>query len=300
MEPVRLNKFLAQHGVASRRGADALIARGKVTVDGAIVTELGVRVDPENQRVEVDGVVLEPEGERPRYYLLNKPAGVVCTNDPKENRKRAIDLIGDRKKGRIYTVGRLDAESEGLVILTNDGELANRLAHPRFGVKKTYWVHVKGRVAEEDLERMRAGVRLAEGWAKFERVRVLKRTEERTILLITLGEGKNREVRRLLAALALPVRTLRRVAIGPLVDRRLKVGAWRPLLRAEVEALRGGREQEGETDEVVPVRRKRRGARAHGSARGGRRGDRRNSRDERADSVHGRRRKTLARTRRSR
>ena len=236
-EGIRLNKFLAQHGVASRRGADALIAGGKVTVDGAIVTELGVRIDPARAKVEVDGVVLGHEGEQPRYYLVNKPAGVVCTNDPKENRPRAIDLVTDKSKGRIYTVGRLDVDTEGLVILTNDGEFANRLTHPRFGVKKTYWVHVKGRVGEEALEKMRAGVRLSDGWSKFERVRVLKRTEERTILLVTLGEGKNREVRRVLASLELPVRGLRRVAIGELADRRLKMGRWRPLLRSEVEEL---------------------------------------------------------------
>jgi 23S rRNA pseudouridine2605 synthase len=234
---VRLNKFLAQNGVASRRGADQLIERGHVKVDGIVVTELGRRVDPTEHKVEVNGVVLRPAGEQLAYYLLNKPTGVVCTNDVREARPRAIDLITDKKKGRIFTVGRLDEDTEGLVILTNDGEFANRITHPRYGVKKTYWVDVRGRVDDEALEEMRRGVRLAEGWGKFEHVKVLKRQGERSILLVQLSEGKNREVRRVFAALRLPVRTLRRVEIGPLHDRKLKTGQWRHLTRGEVGEL---------------------------------------------------------------
>jgi 23S rRNA pseudouridine2605 synthase len=246
---IRLNKFLAQNGIASRRGADELIASGHVTVDGKLVTELGRRVDPARERVEVDGVVLRAGGDRPAYYLLNKPSGVVCTNDPREARPRAVDLITDKHKGRIYTVGRLDGDTEGLVILTNDGEFANRISHPRYGVKKTYWVDVRGRVLDEAIEAMRRGVRLSDGWAAFERVQVLRRGPSRSILLVTLSEGKNREVRRVLAALDLPVRTLRRIEIGPLTDRRLKTGHWRRLTRAEVgmllEATRPGARAEG-------------------------------------------------------
>jgi 23S rRNA pseudouridine2605 synthase len=234
---VRLNKVLAQNGIASRRGADQLIERGHVKVDGIVVTELGRRVDPTEHKVEVNGVVLRPAGERLAYYLLNKPTGIVCTNDVREARPRAIDLITDKKKGRIFTVGRLDEDTEGLVILTNDGEFANRISHPRYGVKKTYWVDVRGRVDDEALEEMRRGVRLAEGWGKFEHVRVLKRQGERSILLVQLSEGKNREVRRVFAALRLPVRTLRRVEIGPLQDRKLKTGQWRHLTRGEVGEL---------------------------------------------------------------
>jgi len=234
---VRLNKYLAQNGIASRRGADELIARGQVMVDGRVVTELGTRIEPGAVRVEVGGVVLQSKGEQPRYYLLNKPKGVVCTNDPREARPRAIDLVTDKKKGRIYTVGRLDEDTEGLVILTNDGEFANRISHPRYGVKKTYWVDVRGRVTDEQVARMQQGVRLSEGWGGFERVEVQKRLAERSILRVTLSEGKNREVRRVLAALDLPVRTLRRISIGPLQDRRLKTGAWRTLTKAEVGGL---------------------------------------------------------------
>jgi 23S rRNA pseudouridine2605 synthase len=173
----------------------------------------------------------------------------VCTTDRREARPRAVDLITDRQRGRIFTVGRLDEDTEGLLILTNDGEFANRISHPRYGVEKTYWVDVRGRVDAEALEKMQHGVRLAEGWARFEHVHVQKRHEERSILLVTLGEGLNREVRRVLAHLGLPVRTLRRVAIGPLRDRRLKLGHWRPLTRSEVggllEATRTARARRG-------------------------------------------------------
>lgn len=236
-EGIRLNKFLAQNGVASRRGADELIAKGKVMVDGKVVTELGTRIHPETSRVEVDGEVLRAEGETPRYYLLNKPTGVVCTNDPRESRPRAIDLVNDRKRGRIFTVGRLDEDTEGLVILTNDGEFAQRVSHPRYGIRKSYRVDVRGLVDDGQLDGMRAGVRLSDGWAGFERVRVIKRSTERSILLVELGEGKNREVRRVLAALGLPVRSLRRVSIGALSDRKLKTGQWRFLTKAEVGML---------------------------------------------------------------
>jgi len=262
---IRLNKFLAQNGIASRRKADELIAKGHVFVDGVAVTELGRRVDPTLHKVEVDGVVLRPTGERLAYYLLNKPTGVVCTNDVREARPRAIDLITDKRKGRIFTVGRLDEDTEGLVILTNDGEFANRISHPRFGVKKTYWVDVRGRVSDEALDNMRRGVRLSEGWGSFERVQVVKRHGERSILLVTLSEGKNREVRRVFAALDLPVRTLRRVQIGELQDRRLKTGKWRALTRAEVGALLNETAAGAAQSAAHP--RKRRYAKSSGSTR---------------------------------
>ena len=255
-EGIRLNKFLAQNGLASRRRADELIATGHVTIDGKMVTELGRRVDPAREKVEVDGVVLKATGERLAYYLLNKPKGVVCTNDPREPRPRAVDLVTDKRKGRIYTVGRLDEDTEGLVILTNDGEFANRISHPRYGLKKTYRVDVRGRVDDEAIDRMRQGVRLSDGWGAFEHVKVLKRSGERSILLVTLSEGKNREVRRVLAAVDLPVRNLRRVEIGPLEDRRLKVGQWRVLTRSEVgellEATKPGAAAKGEPGAARP------------------------------------------------
>jgi 23S rRNA pseudouridine2605 synthase len=234
---VRLNKYLADRGVASRRKCDELIAGGKVLVDGEPVTELGSKVDPEVNVVEVDGRVFKPGTSRHRYYLLNKPKGVVCTNDRREAKKRAIDLITDPDAGRIYTVGRLDEESTGLILLTNDGDFTNLIAHPRHEVPKTYLVKVRGRIETEPLEKLRKGVHLAEGRTGPIKVRVLKRTSHFSSLSVTLAEGKNREVRRVFARVGFNVIGLRRTRIGNLSDRRLKEGQWRPLRRREVDDL---------------------------------------------------------------
>lgn len=250
---MRLNKFLAERGVASRRKCDELIAEGQVTVDGEVVTELGVRIDPSKARVEIGGVVLRPEGRR-RYYLLNKPKGVVCTNERREARPRAIDLITDPDKGRIYTVGRLDEESEGLILLTSDGDFALRLAHPRYGVTKSYLVKLRGRVEGDALERVQRGVHLAEGRTGPARLKVIKRSSQFTLLEVTIAEGKNREVRRIFAQVGTKVASLKRIRIGSLSDRRLKPGQWRPLLRAEVAQLLE-RTEEGTTSEPEAPRR---------------------------------------------
>ena len=234
---VRLNKYLADHGVASRRGCDQLISEGKVTVDGMPVTELGSKVDPQRQSVEVDGVILRPEGAARRYYLLNKPSGVLCTSDRRETRPRAIDLITDRHKGRIYTVGRLDEESSGLILLTNDGEFAQHVAHPRYGVPKTYRVKVHGRIPDEILKKVREGVHLAEGKTVGARILVGRRTAKTSVLTVTLREGKNREVRRVFAQVGYKVLSLERTHVGPLSTRGLSSGKWRRLSREEVESL---------------------------------------------------------------
>lgn len=234
---VRLNKYLADHGVASRRKCDELIGKGKVSIDDQIVTELGLKIDPVRQRIEIDGVVLRPERARLRYYLLHKPRGVVCTNERREARMRAIDLITDPDKGRIYTVGRLDEDSQGLILLTNDGEFANRVAHPRYGVSKTYSVKLRGRVEADAIDKVRKGVRLSEGRTAPAFVKVLKRTNEWSLVTVTLNEGKNREVRRVFAAVGYNVLQLRRTHIAALSDRSLKEGQWRPLLREEVREL---------------------------------------------------------------
>ncbi len=236
---VRLNKLLAERGIASRRKCDELIAAGKVSVDGDIVTELGTKVDPELQRVEVGGSVLEPH-QRRRYYLLNKPRGVVCTNEPREARLRAIDLVTDPQAGRIFCVGRLDEDSEGLILMTNDGEFAQRVAHPRYGVLKTYRAKIRGRIEGEALENVRKGVHLAEGRTEGAFLRVTKRSSQFTIIEVTIGEGKNREIRRIFAHVGFKVLRLKRIAIGPIQDPRLKDGQWRPLLRFEIEALQAG------------------------------------------------------------
>jgi 23S rRNA pseudouridine2605 synthase len=251
---IRLNKYLADHGIASRRKCDELIAAGKVSVDDETVTELGLKIDPQHHKVEIDGVVLRADKMRPRYYLLNKPKGVVCTNERREARMRAIDLILDPDKGRIYTVGRLDEDSQGLILLTSDGEFANRIAHPRYGVTKTYLVKVRGRVEPEPIQKIREGVRLSEGRTGRSFVKVLKRTSEFSLITITLNEGKNREVRRVFAHVGFNVLQLRRTHIGTLSDRSLKDGRWRPLLRAEVEELLAQSDPEAKSAPAIDKR----------------------------------------------
>ena len=260
-ELVRLNKFLADCGVASRRKCDELIERGMVSVDGRVVGELGVKIDPEAQRVEVRGEVLDADVVRPRYYLLNKPTGVICTNDVREARTRAIDLIDDRRKGRIYTVGRLDEDTTGIVLLTNDGEFANRVMHPRYGVAKTYRVRLRGRIDDAALLEAREGVRLSEGRTTGMRAVVVDRNDRSSELRVSLREGMNREVRRVFAKLGYKVQSLHRERIGELSDRGLKLGQWRPLVRSEVEGLlhpapvRGERERKRGRREHAEVRR---------------------------------------------
>lgn len=233
---VRLNKFLADRGVASRRKCDELIAAGKVMVDDRPIDQLGTRIDPARQKVEVDGWVLEPAVQH-RYYLLHKPKGVICTNEEREARPRAIDLITDPRKGRIYTVGRLDEESEGLLILTNDGAFAQRVSHPRHGVPKTYRVQVRGAVERDKIDRIRRGVHLAEGRTGRVRVHVQRSTPAKSTLNVTLYEGKNREVRRIFARFGYVVTSLVRTRIGQLGDPKLRRGEWRTLTGREVREL---------------------------------------------------------------
>jgi 23S rRNA pseudouridine2605 synthase len=239
---VRLNKFLASQGVASRRKCDELISAGRVSVDGKAVRELGVRVDPALQEIEVDGQVFKARGARLRYYLLNKPKGVVCTNEERESRPRAVDLITDPRKGRIFTVGRLDEESEGLILITNDGEFAQRVMHPRYGVEKTYEVEVFGRIEDGALASVRAGVHLSEGRTAGARVLVKDRRNDASRLTVSIREGMNREIRRAFARVGHKVLHLRRVRIGPISDRGLKPGRWRELAAEEVRSLLGGGE----------------------------------------------------------
>ncbi len=234
---MRLNKYLADHGVASRRGCDELIQSGKVLVDGVPVTQLGTRIDPRSQVVEVGGVHLRPEKLARRYYLLYKPEGVVCTSEARETRPRAVDLITDPAPGRIYTVGRLDESSKGLILLTNDGDFAQRVAHPRFGVAKTYLVKLFGRISDEAIQKVREGVHLAEGRTSGARILVLRRTRTYSTLAVTIREGMNRELRRSFARVGSKVVDLTRNRIGPLGTHGLKPGRWRALTAAEVEAL---------------------------------------------------------------
>jgi len=231
----RLQKFLAAAGVGSRRQCETLISEGRVEVDGRVVTQLGSKVDPQRQQVRVDGEVVERR--RPVYLMLHKPPGVVSTNWDPEGRARTIDLIPP-EAGRLFGVGRLDKSSEGLMLLTNDGPLAQRLTHPRHGVPKTYSVEVAGQPEVSVLKELKQGVHLAEGVARVHDVRVRSRRKQSTLLEIVLDEGRNREIRRLLARVGHKVLRLVRIAIGPLRLGELPLGAYRPLERREVEKLR--------------------------------------------------------------
>lgn len=228
-----MQKVLAAAGLGSRRDCEELIVSGRVEVDGEIVTELGSKVDPSRQEIRVDGVALP----RPRrvHYMLNKPEGVLCTNDDPSGRVLAVDLV--RSNERLFTVGRLDASSEGLILITNDGELANQLTHPRYGVEKRYLVRVVGSPNPVVLDKLRRGVRLAEGIARVSDIRVRKRTSKFTDMEMVLQEGRNREIRRILARVGHKVVRLKRIAIGPLKLGELPVGASRVLTRDEVRKL---------------------------------------------------------------
>jgi len=232
---VRLNHFLAMSGVASRRGADELIVGGRVEVNGELVTELGFRVDAQHDDVRFDGRRLQPE--KPVYVLFNKPKGVVCTNAKHEQKKRVIDFL-PTVKGRLFTVGRLDLDSEGLIILTNDGEFALEMTHPRYGVQKLYAVMVRGRVEPEDLKKVRGGVWLAEGPTSGFDIKIERTTRDRTYLKVSMREGKNREIRRVFAKLGYPVINLKRIRIGALNLHGLGDAEWRFLQKHEVDELR--------------------------------------------------------------
>jgi 23S rRNA pseudouridine2605 synthase len=232
--PQRLQKVLASAGLGSRRQCEELITTGRVEVDRKIVTELGVRVDPSQHEIRVDGQMLP----RPKlhYYAVHKPPGILSTNRDPSGRPRVIDLLPESHL-RLFAVGRLDLNSEGLILVTNDGELANRLTHPRYGVCKTYRVQVAGRPDNGVLLKLRRGVHLAEGKARVENVRIQSHHKESTILEMVLREGQNREIRRILARLGHKVLRLIRTAVGPIRLGDLPSGASRSLSREEVAAL---------------------------------------------------------------
>jgi 23S rRNA pseudouridine2605 synthase len=231
----RLQKVLAAAGIASRRECEQIILDGRVRVNGKTVLSLPALVDPARDAILVDGRPLKREEKV--YFLLHKPKGVHCTNYDPAGRPRAVDLmVGVRH--RVFPVGRLDADSTGLLLMTNDGELAERLAHPRYGVPKTYRAHVNGAVTADDLARLHKGVWLAEGKTHVSDAKIIHRGRDRSVIEITLQEGRNREVRRVLARLGHNVRKLMRIRIGPLSLRGLPPGGFRPLTREELKELR--------------------------------------------------------------
>lgn len=219
----------------SRRNCEEFIRNGRVTVDGQVVTDPAVSVDPERQDVRLDGERLRMP--RFRYYLLNKPRGVLCTNSDPQGRPRAIDLVPAQGR-RLFTVGRLDETTEGLLLITNDGDLAERLAHPRFEVVRRYRCQVAGVPDDATLQQLREGMYFSDGFFRFRGVRVLKRKGRSVILELELREGKNREIRRLLAKVGHKVITLERIAFGPLRLGYLSPGRFRELRPAEIQELR--------------------------------------------------------------
>jgi 23S rRNA pseudouridine2605 synthase len=230
----RLNKYLAHAGLGSRRHCEELIRAGRVSIDGRTVNDLATRVGPE-QDVTVDG---EPvRTEKFVYWLVNKPRGFLCTNHDPSGRPLAIDLVPQIAQ-RVYTVGRLDEDSEGLLLLTNDGDLAHRLMHPRFGVEKSYLVLVAGTPAPEDLKKLLDGVYLSEGHVKARHVKRLRKQGNSTWMRIVLAEGKNREIRRMLAKLDHKVLRLKRVAIGPVDIGSLQPRKSRQLTSGELRSLK--------------------------------------------------------------
>jgi len=251
--PERLQKILAAAGLGSRRKCEELILAGRVEVDRRVVHQLGAKADRRAQEIRVDGVPLP----RPRlvYFMIHKPTGILSTNSDPSGRPRVIDLVD--YPGRLFTVGRLDMSSEGLILATNDGELANRLTHPRYGVEKTYQVEVAGMVDRKELTKLREGVHLAEGFAKVVSVKVIRQYQHSSLLEIVLNEGRNREIRRVLARVGHKVERLRRIAIGPLRLADLPSGQVRELERNEIRELRQA--TRGQTSKA-PRRPKRAGA----------------------------------------
>jgi len=232
----RLQKILAAAGIGSRRKCEELILTGRVEVDRQVVTHLGAKADPQRQEIRLDGVALP----RPRlvHYLVHKPVGVVSTNYDQSGRPRVIDLVPPRDNERLFAVGRLDLSSEGLMLLTNDGELANRLTHPRYGVDKTYQVEVAGSIDRDALAALQKGAHLAEGFARAASAKVRTQWKKSTLLEIVLREGRNREIRRLLARVGHKVLRLKRVGLGPLRLGELPVGEYRPIEPGELRELR--------------------------------------------------------------
>jgi 23S rRNA pseudouridine2605 synthase len=232
---VRLQKFLASAGFGSRRQCEEFILTGRVLVDGKVITELGTKVDPSKQEITLDD---EPiKREKLVYWLVNKPRGVLSTTKDTHGRPTVVHLLPGVSE-RVFPVGRLDEESTGLLLLTNDGELTNLLTHPRYGVPKTYEVLVAGRVTTDVITKLKNGIWLSDGRARVHEVERLGMRGEASMLRIVLREGHNREIRRLFASLEHKVMKLERVAIGPIKIRKLRIGTSRPASADEIRMLR--------------------------------------------------------------
>ncbi len=233
---IRLNKFLSEAGVASRRGADRLILEGRVKVNGQVAAELGTKVDPERDVVEVDGRRIQKKG-RPVYILLYKPPGYLVTRKDPFRRRTVLDLVPP-DLGRVFPVGRLDLASEGLILLTTDGELAYRLSHPRYEVKKTYLARVRGEPTAESIGKIKEGIWIEGKKRAPARIDLLFRSPKSSWLRIELHEGRKHEVRLMCRAIGHEVQELKRVALAGLTLKKMKKGQWRYLEPREVRQLK--------------------------------------------------------------
>ena len=234
MAKLRLQKILAAAGIDSRRKCEELIIEGSVRVNRKTVDTLPVFADPESDIITVHGKRI-PSPERV-YFLLNKPKGVICTNSDPRGRKKAIDLIDCQQ--RIFCVGRLDADTIGAIILTNDSELTNRLTHPKYELPKTYQVTVKGRVEAPTIEKLKKGIWLSDGKTRPAAVKVIRRSNTQTVLQIIIRQGLNRQIRRVLAKLEHPVKSLCRLKIGNISIKNLSLGAYRKLSKTHIDYLK--------------------------------------------------------------
>lgn len=249
---------MADAGVGSRRACEAMIENGEVEVNSVMVTKLPAWVDPEEDHIVVAGKPLA-KADRKLYIMLNKPSNTLSTNqdEPGSDRRTVTQLVNHPAAARLFPVGRLDYDTVGLILLTNDGELANRLTHPRYGVPKTYRVTVKGELDEEAIKELERGIYLAQrkagqtdGVAKTAHVEIelIARDRDRTVVSLTLREGRNRQVRRMLAAVGYPVRKLERIGMGPVKLKGLPRGGWRELTREEIRDLRKSAAQSPQDD----------------------------------------------------
>lgn len=234
MAQIRLQKILASAGIASRRKCEQLIEEGSVSVNGIIVDTLPAFADPETDKIMVNGQRIKEQ--RKVYFLLNKPKGFICTNFDPQGRKKAIDIIPVRE--RVYCVGRLDADTTGAIIVTNDSELANRLTHPKYELPKTYEAIVKGMVTGETMEKLKKGVWLAEGKTERSSIRLIKKGPDESSIELTIRQGRNRQVRRMLAKVGLKVKKLKRTRIGAIELKGVGVGKFKPLTSKQIMYLR--------------------------------------------------------------
>jgi 23S rRNA pseudouridine2605 synthase len=231
---LRLQKFLADAGIASRRASEKIILNGDVTVNGKQVRELGTKVDPDHDRVEVDG--RRVKAKRKTYVALNKPRKFLCAREEGSPRRLVSDLL-PKEWNNLYTVGRLDYESDGLIFLTNDGDFCLRLTHPRYGVRKTYLATVEGKIGFEVVQKLTRGILDGGEYLKAEKARVISATKSKSVVELEMGEGKNREVRRMFESQGLKVVRLQRTKIGPIKLGELPEGKWRTLTESEIKSL---------------------------------------------------------------